>query len=182
MPFTFSPSAVRGKSADEVDAMYGNGEKTEILPDGVPVDSTVLFKDESADTVYLTGNNGGSRQMSWTADLDTTAYYFAQAQRMDLFPFMAKFQVDDARYGALRKVSISAKLNDTYSMDDEMRETHKPAGSGVSLDKIKTILPDGALEKFEKKVNELLESFKNRKPSDFVDPADQPDKKPPPKT
>jgi hypothetical protein len=94
---------------------------------------------------------------------------------------MSKFLVDDVRYGALRNVSISAKLNDTYSMDDAIRETHKPSGPGAALDKIKTILPDDALQRFEKRVSEIMEMYKNRKPGDFAGLEDPPDKKPPPK-
>ena len=175
------PSMLKGLSQDQIEQLYNSSERTEQLPNGVPLNSALEVKDEPNVVFFLMQQDDRGNSFERTCGIPEMAADYAQTQRVDLFPFMAKMSISDIRIGQQRHITLTAHLGDRYLMSEQIDENHKSDAGGVGLMDVRSILSGDQLAEFDKQVSKLMDQWKNRKPGDFnfLDEEPPPPAKPP---
>lgn len=176
-------SALRGLKPDQYEPAFDAAmriEKTDEYGSGIPPEATFEFKDAWTDNFAFTqmDQNGHKRQSS--GDLNELAVDYAMAQRADLFPSVATYSPESIGYGSQRKVTITVHLDGKHYISEDMTENHKMSDARVNLSQIRTLLVGDALDRFDKRVQELLATYKNLKKSDVAGVDDNPEPQPSP--
>ncbi|MEA2554211.1 MAG: hypothetical protein QOJ65_2387, partial [Fimbriimonadaceae bacterium] len=157
--------------------MYGGDsletERTQVLPEGPPMNTVIEFTDKDDDAVFTKyGPESGSYE--YGQSLDAVAGMLAFQVHPEMGGVSSFMGISGLKLGRQREITIRVKVPEKCVIMDHLQENHSPHGPAIPVDKFVTSLPQPVREKLEQRIAQIFREWASRSGGHFVNQPAQP--------
>jgi hypothetical protein len=144
---------------DDYNQLYGQ-DKTDLLPDGIPMSTVITVADKEGDAGYTTVQTGSGPSYSYPQELEYMSYAIVQMQHPELMPDYGQHVVG-FQLGRQRTVDIKIGLG-KYAISDRIQEQRTPKGPPQSVDAFMASLSDEQRKKLQAQIDQYIQAMSRR--------------------
>lgn len=134
-----------------------NPERTNALPNGVPMNTRITLEDRSTRAIFFKGISfRGTEYTSMPMDIESGAREILQAQHPEVFPGEMHLDASGWMLGGQRTLDVKVLEGDDYQTEDFFQEASSPKTKPLPLSQFLASLPEDLRTEIQNDISKML--------------------------